>query len=93
MHIYSTNTQSTNAIKNAGWISVNEAAWLEGTPPQRMTQLMRTISRQNLQTADANVNWLVALLFPAVVLLIAAIIAPIAYAFFANLYTLILTLS
>ena len=84
---------STNAIKNAGWISVNEAAWLDGTPPQRMTQLMRTISRQNLQTADANVNWLVALLFPAVVLLIAAIIAPIAYAFFANLYTLILTLS
>jgi len=81
---------STNAIKNAGWISVNEAAWLDGTPPQRMTQLMRTISRQNLQTADANVNWLVALLFPTVVLLIAAIIAPIAYAFFSNLYILIL---
>lgn len=73
------------AIAAGGWLNAKEAAWLDGAPPQRMSALMRSISLQNLRTAYANLNWLMAFLFPAVLLGIAAIIAPWAYSLFYGL--------
>jgi len=77
------------AIVAGGWLNAKEAAWLDGTPPQRMSALMRSMSLQNLRTAYANLNWLMAFLYPAVLLGIAAIIGPWAYSLFYGLNLLL----
>jgi hypothetical protein len=78
----------TNAIRQAGWISTSDEAWLQDATPRRMAEILRTISRQNIRHAEGNLNWLMAILFPLVLLCLAGTMEPVASSFFSHLYGL-----
>jgi type II secretory pathway component PulF len=77
------------AIRNAGWIDATEAAWMDGASPQRTAELLRTIADQTIRDSHAKMRWLMSLLFPLLVILIAAAVLTYAYGFFSTLFRLI----
>lgn len=79
---------NASAIAKAGWIDESERAWIEGAPPQRAADIFRTIAQQSTRRADSNLSWLMAILFPLMLLILAATIAPFATAFFSDIYGL-----
>ena len=82
-----------NVIYRAGWINARDHAWLADTTPTRQAELLRHISRQNIRHADANLNWIMAIAYPAAILCLAAAAAPFAAAFFSQLTTMITQIS
>lgn len=77
------------AIHKAGWIDAPEAAWLDGASPQRTAELLRTIADQSVRDSQAKMRWLMSLLFPGLVILIAAAVLTYAFGFFSTLFQLI----
>lgn len=79
----------TNVIYRAGWISAADKAWLEDAPPARQAEILRNISNQDIKHADANLNWVMAIGYPAAILCLASAAAPFATSFFTELTDLI----
>ncbi len=77
------------AIHQTGWIDRQEAAWIDGASPSRTAELLRGIAMQTVRDAQANLRWLMSILFPAIVLMLAAAILAYSYGFFSGLFTLI----
>lgn len=82
-----------NVIYRAGWINASDCAWLEDATPTRQAEILRNISRQNIRHADANLNWIMAIAYPAAILCLAAAAAPFAASFFTQLTTMITRIS
>lgn len=82
-----------NAIYRAKWITETDQAWLADATPTRQAEILRHISRQNLRQADANLNWIMAIAYPAAILCLAAAAAPFAASFFSQLATMITQIS
>lgn len=78
-----------NVIYQAGWISAADKAWLEDAPSARQVEILRNISNQDIRHADANLNWVMAIGYPAAILCLASAAAPFATAFFTELTDLI----
>ncbi len=83
----------THVIHRAGWINAEDLAWLENATPTRQANILRNISRQNIRHADANLNWIMAIAYPAAILCLATAAAPFAASFFSQLTQLITQLS
>lgn len=77
------------AIRQAGWIDAHDAAWLDGASPQRTAELLRTIADQSIRDSHSRMRWLMSLLFPGLVILIAAAVLTYAFGFFSTLFQLI----
>lgn len=77
------------AIFGAGWIDAIEAAWLDGASPQRTADLLRTIADQSIRDSRAKIRWLMSLMFPTLVVLIAAAVLTYAFGFFSTLFQMI----
>jgi type II secretory pathway component PulF len=77
------------AIRRSGWIEPEEASWLSGTSPKRMAELLRSIARQDVRDARANLRWLMAMLFPLLVVLLGLCVMAYAFGFFAIMSELI----
>lgn len=82
-----------NVIYRAGWINASDHAWLEGATPTRQAEILRNISRQNIRHADGNLNWIMAIAYPAAILCLAAAAAPFAASFFSQLTHMIYEIS
>ncbi len=76
------------AICRIGWLDSKEAAWLSKASPQRAAQLLRDFAAQSVRDARENARWIMAILFPAVVIILGAIVLLYAVAFFGALTTL-----
>jgi hypothetical protein len=83
----------TRALAVAGWIRDSDRVLLEGSTPQRMSEILRSIARQDIRHANSNLNWIMAILFPALILCLAASISLFASSFFTELYGLTLSLT
>lgn len=70
--------EPAEALNRVGLIDAREASWLSGATAQRSAQLLRTIADQGVRDAAANLRWLMAIVFPIVVLMLG--IAVLAYA-------------
>ncbi|QDT04050.1 hypothetical protein K227x_24360 [Rubripirellula lacrimiformis] len=78
-----------DSIHQTGWIGSSEAAWLEGASPVRTAQLLRNMAGQTVRDAHANLRWLMSIVFPALVLMLAAAVLMYGYGFFSSLFQLI----
>ncbi|TWU47247.1 hypothetical protein Poly51_50460 [Rubripirellula tenax] len=82
-----------DAIYQTGWIDSDEAAWLEDASPVRTAELLRTFADQTVRDSNANLRWLMGLLFPSLVLLLSAAVLRYAFGFFSTLFQLIESLA
>lgn len=89
MELIEQGQSSAQAICQAGWIDGHEAAWLDGASPQRTAELLRTIADQSIRDSHSRMRWLMSLLFPGLVILIAAAVLTYAFGFFSTLFQLI----
>ena len=83
----------TEALAEAGWIHKSDRALLEGSTPRRMSEILRTIARQDIRHANSNLNWIMAIMFPALILCLATGISLFTSNFFSELYGLTLSLT
>lgn len=81
------------SIHRIGWLDSTEAAWLEGAKPERAAELLRVFASQSVRDAHENVRWIMAWLFPIVVILLGVTVLLFAFAFFGSLVVLIRGLS
>jgi type II secretory pathway component PulF len=81
------------SIHRIGWIDSTEAAWLDGANPARAGELLRGFASQSVRDAHENIRWIMAWLFPIVVLLLGIAVLLFAVAFFGSLAGLIRDLS
>lgn len=81
-------------LRRGGWISAAEEQWLAGgASPARMARWLRVIADQNLRDAAANLQLLVSITFPVMVILIGVAVLIYAYGFLGNLMELVRALS
>lgn len=78
-----------DVLCRADWISAADQAWLQEATPTRQAEILRNISRQNIRHADANLNWIMAIAFPAAILCLATAATPFAISFFSRLSSLV----
>ena len=83
----------TSSITKAGWIKAADCSLLENSNPQRMSENIRNIARQNITRANANLSWFLAVMFPASIFCLAAAVAPYTATLFTELNALTLILS
>ncbi len=81
------------SIHRIGWIDSTEAAWLKGASPARAGELLRGFASQSVRDAHENIRWIMAWLFPIVVVLLGIAVLLFAVAFFGSLAVLIRGLS
>ncbi len=81
------------ALCRAGLVTVKEATWLKGASPQRTAEILRTIAEQIVRDAQANVRWLMSILFPVIVVALGMAVLMFAFGFFATLMELVNGLS
>ena len=77
------------AMQRAGLLDKDEAPWLTGASPKRTAELLRSIAGQTQRDAQSNLRWLMAIFFPALVLLIGLSVLAYAYGFFGTMTELI----
>ncbi len=73
------------AIRRVGWLDSSDVAWLSQASPQRAAELLRHFAGQTVREARENTRWIMAFLFPAVVLGLGIIVLLYAVAFFGAL--------
>lgn len=81
------------ALVRGGWISAQQEQWFDGASPRRTADLMRVIADQCMRDAATNVQWLMSIFFPAVVIMIGMATLAYAFGFFAALMGLFVGLS
>jgi hypothetical protein len=81
------------SIHRIGWLDSTEAAWLAGANPARAGELLRGFAAQSVRDAHENTRWIMAWLFPIVVVLLGVSVLLFALAFFGSLAVLIRGLS
>ncbi|TWT83707.1 Bacterial type II secretion system protein F domain protein [Planctomycetes bacterium CA13] len=77
------------AMQKCGWINGQDAQWLANASPQRTAELLRSIADQDRRDASANARWFMELFFPAVILVIGALVMMYVTGFFLSLTDLI----
>ena len=82
-----------SALVGGGWITAQQEQWFDGASPRRTADLMRVIADQCIRDAAANVQWLMSIFFPAVVIMIGMATLAYAFGFFAALMGLFVGLS
>jgi hypothetical protein len=73
------------ALVRGGWITAQQQQWFVGASPRRTADLMRVIADQCVRDAATNLQWLMSLFFPAVVIMIGMATLAYAFGFFAAL--------
>jgi hypothetical protein len=81
------------SIHRIGWLDSTEAAWLAGANPARTGELLRGFASQSVRDSHENIRWIMAWLFPIVVILLGVAVLLFAVAFFGSLAVLIRGLS
>ena len=84
---------SHTALMRGGWITTQQERWFVDASPRRTADLMRTIADQSVRDAATNLQWLMSIFFPAVVIMIGIVTLAYAFGFFATLMGLIVGLS
>ena len=74
-------TSAVDALYQNGWLTGNELAWLRDAPPHRFAQLLRHFGRQGVRDAQANLQWIMGILFPLLVVVLGAAVLSYAYGF------------
>ncbi len=80
---------AADALYKNGWLDGEEYSWLRDAPPARFAQLLRHFSEQGIRDARANLQWLMGILFPVLVVLLGLAVLCYAYGFFGAIMTLI----
>ncbi|EMI16316.1 membrane protein [Rhodopirellula maiorica SM1] len=76
-------------MQQAKWLTPTEAKWIEGSPPDRMSELLRSIADQNVRNANANSRWLLGIFFPVVIVLLGLLVLAYGIGLFASLSEII----
>ncbi|MEM1070975.1 MAG: hypothetical protein AAGG48_24740 [Planctomycetota bacterium] len=82
-----------HVVKNAGWLSRRESAWIDQSDAIRTAQVLRAIADQNLRDGAANLRSVMGVFYPIMVFLIGITVAVIVVGFFGALVGLISGLS
>ena len=93
MRMVEAGAEPVEAIHRVGWIDANERSWLGGASPRRMAELLRTIGAQDIRDARSNLRWIMAVVYPVLILLLGCSVLAYAYGFFSSLLGLISGLS
>ena len=81
------------AMRNVGWVSRSEQEWLTDAPPPRTAQLLRHFGDRRVADANANMKWLMSVLFPAIVVILGVGIFLYAFGFMTALGSLVIGVS
>jgi hypothetical protein len=80
---------AAEALLQAGQVDAQQSGWLRDAEPTRFAQLLRHFADNQIRDAQANVRWLMGILFPLLVLLMGTAVLAYAYGFFGMLMGLI----
>ena len=78
-----------DALYKSGWLNSYERNWVGGATAERGAEILRTISRQRVRDAQANIRWLVEVICPFIVLCLGMAILLFVYGLFSTLVRLI----
>ena len=84
---------AADALYQNGWINGEEVSWLGDTPPHRFAQLLRYFGQQGVRDARANLQWLMGIIFPLLVVLLGFAVLTFAYGFLGTILNLIVSLA
>lgn len=92
-HLIQQGASAADALYQNGWINGEEVIWLRDAPPLRFAQLLRHFGRQGIRDAQANLQWLMGILFPVMVVLLGIAVLSYAYGFLGTIMQLITLLA
>lgn len=82
-------TDSATSLFRSGMIDDHQYAWLANSTPQRASQLLRDASDELVRDSIANERWIMAIVFPVLILALGATILSFSYGVFGALVSLI----
>ena len=81
------------AIRWAGYIQAKDVAWIEDAPATRLASLLRVVADRRVRDSVFNLGWIISIVFPVLVLILAAVITVYCHGFLSGLYYMVRSLA
>ena len=81
------------AIRWAGYIQAKDVAWIEDAPATRLASLLRVVADRRVRDSVFNLGWIISIVFPILVLILAAVITVYCHGFLTGLYYMVRSLA
>ncbi|KAA1258711.1 hypothetical protein LF1_12340 [Rubripirellula obstinata] len=77
------------AIRWAGWIDSKDVGWIEDAPSGRLGTLLRAAGDRRVRDSVFNLGWIINLVFPVLILILAGVVTVFCHGFLSSLMQLI----
>lgn len=77
------------AIHRAGYLPSKDVGWIEQAPPGRLASMLRMVGDRRVRDAYFNLGWTINVIFPVLILILAAVVTICSFGFLSLLYQLI----
>lgn len=77
------------AIRWAGWIDANDVGWIENASDGRLGSLLRLVGKRRVRDSVFNLGWIINLVFPILILILAGVVTLFCHGFLSSLMQLI----
>jgi hypothetical protein len=81
------------AIRWAGWIEAKDVGWIDDAPASRLGTLLRAVGNRRVRDSVFNLGWIINLVFPILILALAAVVTLYCHGFLSGLFEMIRNLA